>query len=121
MRRRDFFGLPLAAAAAATPSIVITGVTVIDCAGRVLPDRTVIIEGTDIAEIRETGRLRGLDARGQYLIPGLWDMHVHLSWTKASALPCLLANGVTGVRDMGGLLNEIDAWHQKITDGALSG
>ncbi len=53
-----------------------------------------------------------IEARGKFLIPGLWDMHVHLSWTKASALPVLVANGVTGVRDMGGRLSELDEWRR---------
>ena len=55
-----------------------------------------------------------VDGRGRFLIPGLWDMHVHLSWTKESALPVLLANGVTCVRDLGGLLPEIDEWRTRI-------
>jgi hypothetical protein len=54
-------------------------------------------------------------------MPGLWDMHVHLSWTKASALPALVANGVTGVRDMGGLLREIDEWRVRIVSGVMVG
>jgi hypothetical protein len=37
--------------------------------------------------------------RGAFLIPGLWDMHVHRSYARASALPALVANGVTSVRD----------------------
>jgi imidazolonepropionase-like amidohydrolase len=62
-----------------------------------------------------------VDGRGKFLVPGFWDMHVHLSWTTASALPVLIANGVTGVRDMGGRLDEIDAWRTKIAAGLLSG
>lgn len=48
-----------------------------------------------------------VDASGLYLIPGLWALHVHLSKTTAAALPVLLANGVTTVRDMGGVLEEV--------------
>ena len=43
-----------------------------------------------------------IDASGKYLIPGLADMHVHMSYFGASAAPLLVANGVTLVRDMGG-------------------
>ena len=62
-----------------------------------------------------------IEAKGKFVIPGLWDMHVHLSYTKASALPALVANGVTGVRDMGGLLRELDEWRVKIESGVMVG
>ena len=62
-----------------------------------------------------------VDGRGKYLIPGLWDMHVHLSWTTSSALPLLVANGVTSVRDLGSSLPQLDAWRTRIEDGALTG
>jgi imidazolonepropionase-like amidohydrolase len=62
-----------------------------------------------------------VDGRGKFLIPGLWDMHVHLSWTTASALPLLVANGVTSVRDLGSSLPEIDGWRTRIEMGALTG
>ena len=41
---------------------------------------------------------RVVEGKGKYLIPGLWDMHVHTA--DPSFLPLYLANGVTGVRDM---------------------
>jgi hypothetical protein len=42
---------------------------------------------------------RIVDASGKFLIPGLWDMHVHLD-SSGSALPRLVANGITGIREM---------------------
>ncbi len=42
-----------------------------------------------------------VDGKGKYLIPGLWDMHVH-TWDYESTYPLYIANGVTGVRDMFG-------------------
>ena len=50
---------------------------------------------------RESTGAEIVNGRGKFLMPGLWDMHVHLSYARASALPLLVANGVTGVRDMG--------------------
>ena len=58
--------------------------------------------------------VRAIDARGMFLIPGLWDMHIHpddpevlhLNPTKAEKelwLPAFVANGVTGARDMGAI------------------
>jgi hypothetical protein len=117
---------------AAPRSLVITHVTVIDTAGGpAQTDRTVWIREGRIASIgtnesasgsgRSSEGAQVLDGRGKFLIPGLWDMHVHLSWTTSSALPVLIANGVTGVRDMGGRLSELDEWRTKIAAGLLVG
>jgi imidazolonepropionase-like amidohydrolase len=108
--------------------LVFTHVTVIDATGAPpMPDMTVVIKNERISEIGQSGRVtvpRGaqvVNASGKYLIPGLWDMHVHLSWTKATALPVLIANGVTSVRDLGGRLEELDEWRTKISAGLLTG
>ncbi len=87
----------------------------------------MVIDNGRITGIAKSGAARIppgselVDGRGKFLIPGLWDMHVHLSWTTASALPVLIANGITGVRDMGSQLAEIDAWRTKIAAGLLIG
>ena len=108
--------------------IVLTHVTVIDATGASSkPDMTVVITGDRITNLGKTGKLRVpkgaqvIDGTGKFLIPGLWDMHVHLSITTEATLPAFIANGVTGVRDMGGDLNEIDRWRKEIADGALTG
>lgn len=108
--------------------LAITDVTIIDTkGGPVQPGMTVVIRDGRIASIGKSARgLVGKDTelvkgRDKFLIPGLWDMHVHLSWTTASALPVLVANGITGVRDMGGRLGEIDEWRTKIASGLLAG
>lgn len=95
--------------------LLLTHVTVIDVArGQAQPDRTVVILGEHITTIGESAKIavpRGsqvVDATGKFLIPGLWDAHVHLArvWSASCArdvsLPILVANGITGVRDMGG-------------------
>lgn len=111
----------------ASTSVVITHVTIIDThGGPARRDMNVIIQGDRIARIEKGNtKLRPgaivLDGRGKFLIPGLWDMQVHLSWTTASALPLLVANGITNVRDMGGRLEEIDDWRTKIRAGLLVG
>jgi imidazolonepropionase-like amidohydrolase len=86
--------------------------------GAVYPNQTVVIKGNRIIQISSstpakprTGRV--VDATGQYLMPGLWDMHTHVYFDgTASAgtsliLPLLVANGVTGIRDMGSELDSI--------------
>lgn len=88
----------------------ITPVTVVDVTGGSLhPHRTVLIEDDRIARIGPADELsvptgaRVVDGAGGYLIPGLWDMHVHLA--SDSIIPPLhlfTAFGVTAVRDVGG-------------------
>ncbi|MGH9368552.1 MAG: amidohydrolase family protein [Thermoanaerobaculia bacterium] len=131
-RLQAFVLVPLIVAAGQQPvapqPVAITRVTIIDTTGGpAQPDRTVVVREGRITGI-ETGAegmvpkdAQLVDGRGKFLIPGLWDMHVHLSWTTASALPVLVANGVTGVRDMGGRLGEIDEWRTKIAAGLVTG
>lgn len=111
-----------------TQPLVFTHVTLIDGTGAPpKPDMTVIVTGDRITKIGRSGEVtvprgaRVVRANGKYLLPGLWDMHVHLSWTKATALPLLVANGVTSVRDLGGRLGELDDWRTKIDAGLLTG
>src|SRR5580692_13201298 len=91
-------------------AIYITHVTVIDTEnGKKIQDRTVIISGDRISEIRDSKGTKPpagaklVDGSGRYLIPGLWDMHVHAVFAQRldSMLPMFVANGVLGIRDMG--------------------
>lgn len=113
-------------AAPTTPTLAITNVSVIDAAGA-RHDQNVIIEDDRITAVGDAAvvpvpeHTDVVTGRGKFLIPGLWDMHVHLSVARPSALPVLLANGVLGVRDMGGSLNEIDEWRGSIQSGRMSG
>jgi len=114
--------------------LVLTHVTVIDVVrGQAQPDRTVVILGGHITNIDESAKIavprdsQVVDATGKFLIPGLWDAHVHLAnfnvldWGPSLSLPLLVANGVTGVRDMGGKFEVIKALRKQIADGALVG
>ncbi len=111
----------------AGPPLAITHVTIINTEdGSTQSDMTVLIRDGRIAGVAHAGAAmptdaQELDGHGKFLIPGLWDMHVHLSWTTASALPVLVANGVTGVRDLGSDLAEIDAWRAEIAAGLRAG
>lgn len=118
-----------AVAPAVAPSLALTHATVIDPgSGGVLADGTVVVTDGRIVEVRPSRSERDLppgarvvDAKGRYVIPGLWDAHVHLSWTSPSALPILVANGVTTVRDLGSRLAEIDDWRARAAAGVLVG
>ncbi len=132
-----FAGLCAISRAQSAPSsvLIIHDVTVIDVTGApAQAHRTVIVRDGKIEEIgssaRSTsGKLQGVqvDGTGKFLIPGLWDMHVHMvfgDWFprgKEVTLPLFIANGVTGVRDMGGELEVLQQWRKEITAGALIG
>ncbi len=93
-------------------TLAITGVSVIDSAdGIALPELTVIVEDGLIRRIgparttRAPPGARLIDGRDRFLIPGLWDMHVHSSsdpYTRRILYPLFIAHGVTGIRDMKG-------------------
>src|SRR3954469_17587949 len=95
--------------------IAITHVTVIDTEkGVAIADVNVVIDGERITAVDKTPPPKGaqvVDGRGKFLMPGLWDMHTHLSDSRASALPVMAATGVTYARDAGNsVLAEIDLW-----------
>lgn len=110
-------------------SIVFTHVTVIDMTGApAKPDMTVVTMGSHIFALGKTGRVRVpkgatvVDGTGKFLIPGLWDMHVHLEISgKDASLPMYIAYGVTGLRDMGGNIDLINRWRQQIAKGSVLG
>src|SRR5882672_1712674 len=126
-----------AAPAQTTPEpiqTVITDVTVINPrSDSVQPHSMVVINGNRITFVSRSTAVplakntHVIDGRGQFLIPGLWDMHVHSAfgdWFPGGRdiiLPLFIANGVTGVRDMGGDIPVLFAWRSEIADGKIIG
>ncbi len=111
--------------AEAQATIVFTHATIIDTSGGPnQADMTVFITGDRITDITPSAKVRlpkgaqAIDAAGKYLIPGLWDMHVH--WFDAEYLPLFIANGVTGIRQMWGFPEHFQ-WREKISKGLLLG
>ncbi len=116
------------------PPLALTHLTVIDTAGGPsLPNMTVLIQDRHIVSVGKSDaskpppHARVIDAHGKYLIPGLWDMHVHtvfgdwLPRNERVTLPLFVANGITGVRDMGGDLDVLKQWRAAIAEGSLLG
>ena len=71
---------------------------------QLLKTKDVLIEGTQIKTICNTGTQNlqadeTIDATGQFLMPGLFDMHVHVH--DEPYMPLFLMNGITGIRDLG--------------------
>ena len=91
------------------------------------PHTDVLVEGDVITRVEATGVIeppvgaRVIDGRDRYLIPGLIDAHVHLSYIGEHALDQLITNGVTTARDMGGDLEQIDRWRTAIEAGRPPG
>src|ERR1051325_1866308 len=96
------FNTPLFASA----KLLIRNVNVIDATGApVKKNMNVVIENEKIISIEPfsaapPAKMKILDGSGKYLIPGLWDMHVH--WYEKEYFPLFIANGITGVRQMAG-------------------
>ncbi len=111
---------PAHAQGAPPPSIEFTHVNVVDVEkGVVLSDMRVVVLGGRIATVTKERRNLFLpasrdrvDGTGKYLIPGLWDMHIHSSYPGFPAVmaPQYIANGVIGVREMFGDLGVVTEW-----------
>lgn len=111
-------------------SLVFNHVTMIDMTGmQPKPDMAVVIQGNRIMTIGKSVKTRFpknalvIDATGKFLMPGLWDMHVHLGnedFDKSSYLRLFIANGVTGIRIMEGA-PEYHLWRKEIDGGVLLG
>lgn len=111
-----------------TGRIILDGVTLVDGTGA--PARSgmaVVVRAgriESVASAADVERQRGdsvVDGSGLFAIPGLWDLHVHLSKAKAATLPVLAAHGVTSVRDMGGDLEELRAMAADVRAGRRVG
>jgi imidazolonepropionase-like amidohydrolase len=100
-------------------TLTITNATVVDVSdGSLRRGSTVVVEGNRIASVTPSDRARRprgrvVDGTGMYIIPGLWDMHTHVyfGWPKDLGdewvLPLFIANGITGIRDMGSDLDAV--------------
>ncbi len=122
-----FVGARVAALAQGAP-LAITDVTVVDGTGDTSrPHMTVVVSGGTIIAVDPVARAllppqaTVIDGRGKFLIPGLWDMHVHLAKAGASSPGLFVANGVTSVRDMGGDFAVVRRWRDEIAAGVRVG
>src|SRR5688572_28760819 len=111
-------------------AVVIRNVTVIDVeTGQRRPGLSVVVTGNRITRVGSLApnelppRSRIIDGSGKFLIPGLWDMHVHSAYPGLFNMmsPLYVANGVTGVREMFGTMQAVQAWRSAVADGTLAG
>jgi hypothetical protein len=124
----------ISCSASNSATIAITHVTVIDATGAApKPDSSVIVQGTNILAVGPTATTpvpRGakvVDGSGKFLIPGLADMHIHLTGageptgSRDFIFPLLIANGITTVRDMGGKVEYLKALRAEVDSGKRLG
>ena len=130
--------LPLTSLAAAPnhADLMIRHATVVDVEhGRLIPDQAVATSGDRIVAVGKDAEIakgwsakQTVDGAKRYLIPGLWDMHVHFGGGPALAdenkalLPVYVANGITTVRDCAGdMAYDVLTWRDEIAAGKLFG
>lgn len=96
--------------------LAIINVTVIDAVSGERPGQTVLVDGDRIVavgvsdSIYFSGAYEMIDGTGKFLIPGLWDMHVHLTFDErfTPTMPeTFIRYGITSVRDTGGLMQKL--------------
>jgi imidazolonepropionase-like amidohydrolase len=119
-----------------TKSLVLNHVTLVDVTAdqpikALKVDQAVVITGNQITAIGQADKIRLpqgaeiVDAGGRFLIPGLWDMHVHslVEGRPDYFFPLFIANGVTGVRDMGGSMpfDRINQIRKDLQSGKMVG
>lgn len=83
--------------------------------GKIVPNQVVSIQGNKIVSIQnDTGKpvtaKNEIDCNNKYLVPGLWDMHYHSEYpgqSQEGIFPLMLANGVTGIRNMWGTSDDL--------------
>lgn len=117
------FAIVFAVCLPASGATAIRDVTVVDVASASLaPHMTVLIEKDRIAavghQVAVPANTRMVIGTGKFLIPGLWDTHVHLG---SSQLPMFIAFGVTGVQDMGSDFERTSARRDAIESGKAIG
>lgn len=110
-------------ASVAYSDLLIRDVNIIDVeTGTTLANRSILIHEDHIAAIGtdlQAPKAQIIEGAGRFVIPGLWDMHVHL--VDRDQLPAYCAYGITGVRDMGSNLDRVKTWRAEIQNGSLLG
>lgn len=108
--------------------LIITNTNIIDVkTGDILYNRDLVILSDSIYRIEENSVTTKyiadqiIDGTDKFLIPGLWDMHTHTWWAYKDFFPLLLANGVIGIREMFGNLEEVARIRKEIQNGKIAG
>ena len=128
--------MPAAGAAREPADLVIRHASVVDVAGgRTVPGQAIAVKGDAIVAVGEDRAIarrfagaKSVDATGKFVMPGLWDLHVHfgggpeLIGENKALLPVYVAYGITSVRDAAADLGDsVIQWRSEVASGALLG
>jgi imidazolonepropionase-like amidohydrolase len=139
--------LPVVAASQSSVKVLVGGTLIDGYGGKPLQNSVIIIEGERIKAIGQVGQLsiptgaEVISTEGMSVLPGLWDMHVHLMinghsdythWDKTylklakdvimpSSAHQLLLAGVTSARDLGAPLEASISVRDRINKGEIPG
>lgn len=109
------------------PELAITHVAVVNPSETSThPDTTVLITKERIVEVGPSNSVKVphgamvVDASGKFLIPSLWDMHVHTENAERD-FPMFIANGILGVRNMAGVAKDVFRWREETAAGKMLG
>ncbi len=103
-------------------ALCIENISIIDPEVGLIPDQTVIIKDGKIFKVSPSVELKLasentiVDGKGKFLIPGLWDAHVHFAYIEAlapSMFDLFLGYGITSVRDTGGRMEFVKNWKDR--------
>ena len=110
----------------ATRPLAVRHVTIVDGVADIPQrDMTLVIVGRRITALGREGTVavprnaREINGRGLFAVPGLWDMHVHV--TTRDALRFYLEHGITSIRDMGSEIAVVKPWRDSIAAGTIAG
>ena len=110
-----------------TTDYAISHVNIVDVeAGIVRLDATIVLQGNTISTVVASkdstppSSLKVIDGSGKFVIPGLWDMHVHFRDAKRD-LQMDVANGVLGLRNLGGAIDEVFGLRYAVAHGEQVG
>jgi Amidohydrolase family len=107
-------------------SFAIEHVTVIDVdRGTRTPDQTVVVTGSKITAVGPAAKTKApagariVDGTGKFLMPGIWDVHVHPLRLMDRGLPLAVYYGITGIRDMGSTVEQVGEARRRVAKGEI--
>jgi imidazolonepropionase-like amidohydrolase len=98
--------------------------------GRIIPNQIVIIKDSIILSLNRNANInypagaKIIDGKDKFLMPGLWDMHFHITWDSGNdttLFNMLLRYGITGIRDMGGSLTILNKFKKEVQENSEAG
>jgi imidazolonepropionase-like amidohydrolase len=107
-------------------SFAIEHVTVINVENSTrTPDQTVVVTGNKITAVGPASKTKApagariVDGSGKFLIPGIWDTHVHALRLTDRGLPLAVYYGITGIRDMGSTIEQVGEARARVAKGEI--